>query len=192
MKKILSIFLCVIILLCFVACGEKSNTDKQSTEGTNQSESNSTESSITNTQSPESTNQNETDSIKNTDHNTESTESTNENGTNNQEIAIFNTKNIKRITFYAYYGSGKGSDVPAEHLGEITTWLNSFKIDTDREFPDLVPPGTNTIHVEIEYLDGTVIKEGLDTATVDGITYYIKGDTAPKSYEEIISKTSLN
>ena len=192
MKKILSVFLCVIILLCFVACGEKSNTDKQSTEGTNQSESNSTESSITNTQSPESTKQNETDSIKNTDHNTESTESTNENSTNNQEIAIFNTKNIKRITFYAYYGSGKGSDVPAEHLGEITTWLNSFKIDTDREFPDLVPPGTNTIHVEIEYLDGTVVKEGLDTATVDGITYYIKGDTAPKSYEEIISKTSLN
>ena len=192
MKKILSIFLCVIILLCFVACGEKSNTDKQSTEGTNQSESNSTENSITNTQSPESTNQNETDSIENTDHNTESTESTNENGTNNQEIAIFNTKNIKRITFYAYYGSGKGSDVPAEHLGEITTWLNSFKIDTDREFPDLVPPGTNTIHVEIEYLDGTVVKEGLDTATVDGITYYIKGDTAPKCYEEIISKTSLN
>ena len=192
MKRILSIFLCVIILLCFVACGEKSNTDKQSTEGTNQSESDSTENSITNTQSTESTNQNETDSIKNTDHNTESTESTNENGTNNQEIAIFNTKNIKRITFYAYYGSGKGSDVPAEHLGEITTWLNSFKIDTDREFPDLVPPGTNTIHVEIEYLDGTVIKEGLDTATVDGITYYIKGDTAPKSYEEIISKTSLN
>ncbi|MBQ8727393.1 MAG: hypothetical protein IJY83_02735 [Oscillospiraceae bacterium] len=192
MKKIVSIFLCVIILLCFVACGEKSNTDKQSTEGTNQSESNSTENSITNTQSTESTNQNETDSIENTDHNTESTESTNENGTNNQEIAIFNTKNIKRITFYAYYGSGKGSDVPAEHLGEITTWLNSFKIDTDREFPDLVPPGTNTIHVEIEYLDGTVVKEGLDTATVDGITYYIKGDTAPKSYEEIISKTSLN
>ena len=192
MKKILSVFLCVIILLCFVACGEKSNTDKQSTEGTNQSESNSTESSITNTQSPESTNQNETDSIENTDHNTESTESTNENGTNNQEIAIFNTKNIKRITFYAYYGSGKGSDVPAEHLGEITTWLNSFKIDTDREFPDLVPPGTNTIHVEIEYLDGTVVKEGLDTATVDGITYYIKGDTAPECYEEIVSKTSLS
>ena len=192
MKKILSIFLCVIILLCFVACGEKSNTDKQSTEGTNQSKSNSTENSITNTQSTESTNQNETDSIENTDHNTESTESTNENGANNQEIAIFNTKNIKRITFYAYYGSGKGSDVPAEHLGEITTWLNSFKIDTDREFPDLVPPGTNTIHVEIEYLDGTVVKEGLDTATVDGITYYIKGDTAPECYGEIVSKTSLN
>ena len=151
MKKILSIFLCVIILLCFVACGEKSNTDKQSTEGTNQSESNSTENSITNTQSTESTNQNETDSIENTDHNTESTESTNENGTNNQEIAIFNTKNIKRITFYAYYGNGKGSDVPVEHLDEIITWLDSFTID--KEVPELIPPGTNTINVEIEYFD---------------------------------------
>ena len=192
MKKILSIFLCVIILLCFVACGEKSNTDTQSTESIDQNDTNSTENINDNTQSTESTNQNETDSIENTDHNTESTESTNENGTNNQEIAIFNTKNIKRITFYAYYGSGKGSDVPAEHVGEITTWLNSFKIDTDREFPDLVPPGTNTIHVEIEYLDGTVVKEGLDTTTVDGITYYIKGDTAPECYNEIISKVSLN
>ena len=192
MKKILSIFLCVIILLCFVACGEKSNTDKQSTEGTNQSESNSTENSITNTQSTESTNQNETDSIENTDHNTESTESTNENGTNNQEIAIFNTKNIKRITFYAYYGSGKGSDVPAEHLNKIITWLDSFEVDTNKEFPELVPPGTNTIQVEIEYSDGSIIKQGMDTTTVDGVTYYIKGATPPECYDEIISKTSLS
>ena len=193
MKKFLVIFLCGILLLCISACKEtNSNDDTQLTEGPNQSETNSTENINDNTQSTESIDQNETDSIENTDHNTESTESTNENGTNNQEIAIFNTKNVKRITFYAYYGSGKGSDVPAEHLGEITTWLNSFKIDTDREFPDLVPPGTNTIHVEIEYLDGTVVKEGLDTATVDGITYYIKGDTAPECYNEIISKVSLN
>lgn len=193
MKKFLVIFLCGILLLCISACKETNiNDDTQLTEGPNQSETNSTENINDNTQSTESIDQNETDSIENTDHNTESTESTNENGTNKQEIAIFNTKNIKRITFYAYYGSGKGSDVPAEHLGEITTWLNSFKIDTDREFPDLVPPGTNTIHVEIEYLDGTVVKEGLDTATVDGITYYIKGDTAPECYNEIISKVSLN
>ena len=129
---------------------------------------------------------------KNTNSNIQPTESTNQNDTHNQATAIFNTKNIKRITFYAYYGSGKGSDVPAEHLGEITTWLNSFKIDTDREFPDLVPPGTNTIHVEIEYFDGTIVKKGLDTTTVDGITYYIKGDNSPECYEEIISRTSLN
>ncbi|MBE7067491.1 MAG: hypothetical protein E7385_08075 [Ruminococcaceae bacterium] len=150
MKKVLSVFLCGIMLLCFVACDKSIVSNTQPTESTGQTD------------------------------------------TNNQATAIFNTKNIKRITFYAYYGSGKGSDVPAEHLGEITTWLNSFKIDTDREFPDLVPPGTNTIKVEIEYFDGTIVKKGLDTTTVDGITYYIKGDTAPKCYEEIISKTSLN
>ena len=127
---------------------------------------------------------------KNTNSNIQPTESTNQNDTHNQATAIFNTKNIKRITFYAYYGNGKGSDVPAEHLDEMIAWLDSFTID--KEVPELLPPGTNTIHVEIEYLDGTVVKEGLDTATVDGITYYIKGDTAPKCYKEIISRTSLN
>ena len=129
---------------------------------------------------------------KNTNNNTLPTESTNQNNTNNQTTAIFNTKNIKRITFYAYYGNGKGSNVPVEHLDEIIFWLNSFTIDTDREFPDVAPPGTNTINVEIEYFDGTVVKEGLDTTTVDGITYYIIGDTEPECYEEIISKTRLN
>ena len=148
MKKLLTVFLCGIILLCFAACG------------------------------------------KNTNSNIQSAESTNQNDTNNQTTAIFNTKNIKRITFYAYYGGGKGSDVPAEHLDEIIIWLDSFMID--KEVPELLPPGTNTIHVEIEYLDGTIVKRGLDTATVNGITYYTKGDTAPECYEEIVSKTSLN
>ena len=127
---------------------------------------------------------------KNTNSNIQPTESTNRNDTHNQATAIFNTKNIKRITFYAYYGNGKGSDVPVEHLDEIITWLGSFTID--KEVPELIPPGTNTINVEIEYFDGTIVKKGLDTTTVDGITYYIKGDTAPKCYEEIVSKTSLN
>ncbi len=148
MKKILTVFLCGIMLLCFAACGKSTNSNIQPTENTNQ------------------------------------------NDTSNQTTAIFNTENIKRITFYAYYGSGKGSDVPAEHLDKIITWLDSFTID--KEAPELLPPGTNTIKVEIEYFDGTIVKEGLDTTTVDGITYYIKGNTAPECYEEIISKTSLN
>lgn len=148
MKKILSVFLCGIMLLCFAACG------------------------------------------KNTNSNIQSTESTNQNDINNQATAIFNTKDIKRITFYAYFGNGKGSDVPSEHLDEIITWLDSFTID--KEVPELLPPGTNTINVEIEYFDGNIVKRGLDTATVDGTTYYIKGDSAPACYEEIVSKTSLN
>ena len=148
MKRILSVFLCGIMLLCLSACSENTHSDTQPNESAKQSD------------------------------------------TNNQETEIFNTKNIKRITFYAYYGNGKCIDVPAEHLDEIITWFDSFTLD--KEVPELLPPGTNTIHVEIEYLDGTIVKRGLDTATVDGITYYIKGDTAPECYEEIVSKTSLN
>ena len=148
MKRILSVFLCGIMLLCLSACGENTHSDTQPNESAKQSD------------------------------------------TNNQETEIFNTKNIKRITFYAYYGNGKGSDVPAKHLDEMIAWLDSFTLDI--EVPELLPPGTNTIHVDIEYFDGTIVKRGLDTATVGGITYYIKGDTAPECYEEIVSKTRLN
>lgn len=149
MKKLMTVFLCGVMLLCFVACGENNLS------------------------------------------NTQPTESTGQNDTNSKENAIFNTKNIKRITFYAYYGGGKGSNVSSKYMDEIITWLDSFTID--KEVTELIPPpGTNTIKVEIEYLDGTIVKRGLDTTTVDGITYYIKGAPAPECYEEIISKTSLN
>ncbi|MBE6718656.1 MAG: hypothetical protein E7574_05330 [Ruminococcaceae bacterium] len=171
MKKILTIFLCGIMLLCFAACGKNTNSNIQSAESTNQSKINSSENPITNTQPTEGTNQNDT---------------------NNQATAIFNTKNIKRITFYAYYGNGKGSDVPVEHLDEIITWLDSFEVDTNRKFPDLIPPGTNTILVEIEYSDGSIVKQGMDTTVINGITYYISGAPSPECYNEIISKTSLS
>ena len=105
---------------------------------------------------------------------------------------IFKTENIKRITFYAYYGAGKGSDVSDEHLDEIITWLKSFKIDSNRRVPDVIPPGTNSIHVEIEYLDGSIVKQGMDATIIDGVTYYICGDSSPECYDEIISKTALN
>ena len=169
MKNALAVILCGIMLLCLAACEENFNSNMQLTE---------------------STNQNETNSNVNTNNNTQSNESTEKNDTNIQATAIFKTENIKRITFYAYYGGGKGCDVPAEHLDEIITWLDSFELD--KEVPELLPPGTNTINIEIEYFDGTVLKKGLDTATVDGITYYIKCDIAPECYGEILSKTSIN
>ena len=56
----------------------------------------------------------------------------------------------------------------------------------------MVPPGTNTIHVEIEYSDGSIVKQGMDTTVVDGVTYYISGDAPPECYDEIRSKTALN
>lgn len=109
-----------------------------------------------------------------------------------EKQSVFKTEDIIRITFYAYYGNGKGSEVPAEHSEEIIAWLDSFEIDTDRECPQMVPDGTNTIHVEIEYSDGSIVKQGMDTTVVDGVMYYIIGDDSPECYDEIISKTALN
>ena len=127
---------------------------------------------------------------ENTDEDTLSTENTSQNKINNESIVIFDTQNVKRITFYAYYGDGKGSDVPAQNLDEIITWLDSFKIG--EEVPTPLPPGTNTYYIEIEYLDGRIVKEGMDTTDVNGVGHYIESNYIPECFWEIISKTSLN
>ena len=106
-----------------------------------------------------------------------------------KDNTVFDTENIARITFYAYYGYGKGSDVPAENMAEITKWLGTFNVGKKAE--GTPPPGTNTYRVEIEYIDGTIVKQGLDTVSVDGVTYYLNHADAPDCFSEIISKTSI-
>ena len=101
------------------------------------------------------------------------------------------TNNIKSITFYAYYGGGIGSKVPDENMEEIIQWLQSFALGEKFE-DEMLPPGTNTYHVKIEYKDGTVVKEGLDVVRVDGDLYYVKRDHPPACFYEIISKTSID
>ena len=101
---------------------------------------------------------------------------------------VFKTENIKRITFYGYYGAGKGCEVPSESMEEIINWLKTFK--TDKKV-DIMPPGTNTHTVEIEYIDGTIIKNGLDAVQIDGTLYFIKKNKQPDCYYDIISKSTL-
>jgi hypothetical protein len=103
---------------------------------------------------------------------------------------VFETDNISRITFYAYYGGGIGSEVPAEHMTEIVDWLDSFR--ADHMAFGAIPPGTNTVQVEIEYTDGKIIKQGLDTMPIGWIVYYIRKDEAPACLDEILSQTSLD
>jgi len=105
--------------------------------------------------------------------------------------SVFVTENITGITFYAYYGEGKGSKVPKKDMTEIINWLDSFTIDQEAGDEE-VPPGTNTYFVEIEYSDGTVIKEGLDRIEIDGTSYILKGEPCPDCFMEIIAKTKLN
>ena len=108
---------------------------------------------------------------------------------NGQTKFVFKTENIARVTFYAYYGNGKGSEVPSEYMTEIINWLASFTVD--KEVNGALLPGTNTYYAEIEYSDGTVIKKGLDVVIIDGVGYYTKSDKKPDCFEEIVSKTSI-
>ena len=94
---------------------------------------------------------------------------------------VFKTDNIKRITFSAYYGQG---DVTNENMTEIINWLGTFAIE--KKADDLIVPGTNTYCVEIEYLDGTIVKEGLDLIIVDGVSYYVKSAPTPDCFWEIM------
>ena len=150
MKKLLSLLLSIIMLLCFTACNENA-TDK--TSSTKNSE---TYDTSFDTFPP-----------------------------------VFITENINSITFYAYYGGGKGSEVPSENMTEIKTWLDSFTIVREATDED-VPPGTNTYYVEIKYSDGTTIKEGLDIIVIDGTRYLLEKEPYPSCFMDIISKTSLN
>jgi hypothetical protein len=102
---------------------------------------------------------------------------------------IFNLNNVVRITFFSYYGQGIGSDVPAEHMQEIIDWLATFTLG--EEAPEILPPGTNTVYVEIEYSYGTVFRTGMDTVDFAGTIYYIKGNEPPACYWEILEGTSL-
>ena len=40
--------------------------------------------------------------------------------------------------------------------------------------------------IEIEYLDGTVVREGLDVIIVDGVSYYVNSAPTPDCLWEII------
>ena len=104
-----------------------------------------------------------------------------------KDLRVFETENITRITFYTVPGGGKGFEVPGEYMEEITTWLGSFTIDKKADGQVLIP-GSNSVSVEIEYADGTIVKTGLSTTEIDGVIYYMKQEDAPKSYLEILGQ----
>ncbi len=197
-KKIQTVFMCAVLLLSFVACdkdetqqnnGTTAQTDVTTVDSISIAEdiTDQTAVSVTDDIFTESSFTTETTSAVSSDEISPAETAPAENS-----MSVFETDNVERITFYAYYGAGIGSDVPDEHLDEIITWLNSFKIDIDREAPEIVPPGTNTIYVEFEYSDGSIVKCGMDITDINGVKYYISGDTCPECYNEIISKTSLS
>jgi len=89
------------------------------------------------------------------------------------DVIVFNTENVRRITFYSHYGAAKVRDVPAEDKAEVLNWLGTFTIKERVDDP-LHLNGANTYYVEIEYSDGTIIKKGLSAVVVDGELYHVE------------------
>ena len=92
---------------------------------------------------------------------------------------VFETDNISSISFYTMPNHNDGIQVPDE------TWLSSFRLDEKVKDKQL-PPGSNSVLVEIVYSDGTTVKNGLSTFTVDGTLYYLSHDDAPECYFDIL------
>ena len=97
---------------------------------------------------------------------------------------VFHTDSIKTITLYGQYGGGEGQKVPDEKFTELIAWLKTFAIDKEADDPLL--PGTNMYCLEIEYLDGTVVKKGLDAVEVAGRLYYVKHAEEPEWFKTIL------
>ena len=103
---------------------------------------------------------------------------------------VFNSKEITHVAFYGYYGKGTRVDVPYENINEIINWLGTFTLG--KSITTAIPPGTNTHVVEIEYVDGTVVKHGLDVIEIHGVGYELECGKHPECYWDLISQSTLS
>ena len=96
---------------------------------------------------------------------------------------VFETKNITHVTFYGSAPNSTETEVPSEYLAKIIEWLGTFVVGEKAD--DVLPPGTDSMFVRIEYSDGTIIENSMSTTTVDGTTYLINYDREPECYFEL-------
>ena len=92
----------------------------------------------------------------------------------------FETENISKIAFK--FGPLEEVEVPSEDMEEITEWLETFKIGDRVKRREKLPPGTNSVSVRIEYLDGTIVENGLSTIKLDKKEYHLTYADAPEVY----------
>ena len=100
---------------------------------------------------------------------------------------IFETDNISKITLFAVPNHTDGIVVPSEYIDEITAWIGTFTVD--KEAGDILEPGTNTFSFRIEYSDGTIVESGVNTTTIDGITYYMKQEATPECFNALFAES---
>jgi len=102
---------------------------------------------------------------------------------------IFETDNITRVTFINSAPKGKETEVPDEYLDEIIEWLGTFK--AGKKAGDVLPPGSDSISVRIEYSDGTIVENGLSTVVIKDTTYIINYDKEPACYFDLFTNKPI-
>ena len=102
---------------------------------------------------------------------------------------VFETENITRITLFSVPHHPDGVEVPHVYMDEITAWIGTFTIG--KVVDGLLDPGTNTTSFRLEYADGTIIESGVNTITIDGITYSMKQDSPPKCFHILLANNEI-
>ena len=100
--------------------------------------------------------------------------------TSSELSPAFETENISKIAFK--FGPLEEVEVPSEDIEEITEWLETFKIGDRVKRREKLPPGTNSVSVSIEYLDGAIVENGLSTIKLGKKEYHLMYADAPKAY----------
>lgn len=99
---------------------------------------------------------------------------------------IFKTEGISRIILFAVPNHTDGIVVPSEYMDEITAWIGTFTVD--KESGDILEPGANTFSFRLEYADGTIVESGVNTTTIDGVTYYMKQERTPECFDALFAE----
>ena len=93
--------------------------------------------------------------------------------------AVFNTDGIIGITFFSANPDESPAMVPAAYMDEIKAWLDLFRRGEPVDAARGAAPGADSISVQIEYSDGTILKNSLGTINVDGTQYYLLSPQKP-------------
>lgn len=93
---------------------------------------------------------------------------------------VFVTENISKIVFG--FGPAEKREVTDEDMEEIMEWLETFRVGDRVKRRDEQPAGTNSVYVRIEYLDGTIVENGLSTIKLAKKEYYLIYADAPEAY----------
>ena len=97
---------------------------------------------------------------------------------------VFKTQNINSITLFRYPDCEDGVEVPDEYMEEISAWLRTFTVGKKTKE---VLCGINMFTFRVEYSDGTVLVNGTDTITIDGVTYHLKKGLEPECINQLFA-----